>query len=223
VLFPVRSAIGGPFGIGYWIVLTLVASALPVRLPKGIHASVSFAPIIASVVLGGPVAAGIVAFVGTTEDREVRGAIPWYGTLFNHASLMTAAVAAGIVFDSTLVAVGDSHDAAGAVIAFAGLLAGGVVYYFVSSALAVAAVSLREGVSARTVWAKDIRANRPEPHWVGPFGLANGSDFYASERGRMVGNSTLRGPTCHHASGVSEICRDARAVRADDQGAFEGG
>ena len=170
VLFPVRSAIGGPFGIGYWIVLTLVASALPVRLPKGIHASVSFAPIIASVVLGGPVAAGIVAFVGTTEDREVRGAIPWYGTLFNHASLMTAAVAAGIVFDSTLVAVGDSHDAAGAVIAFAGLLAGGVVYYFVSSALAVAAVSLREGVSARTVWAKDIRAIAPNLIGLVPLG-----------------------------------------------------
>ncbi len=170
VLFPVRSPIGGPFGIGYWIVLTLVASALPVRLPKGIHASVSFAPIIASVVLGGPVAAGIVALVGTTEDREVRGAIPWYGTLFNHASLMTAAVAAGIVFDATLLAIGDSHDAAAAVIAFMGLLAGGIFYYFVSSALAVAAVSLREGVSARTVWAKDIRAIAPNLIGLVPLG-----------------------------------------------------
>jgi putative nucleotidyltransferase with HDIG domain len=170
VLFPVRSAIGGSVGIGYWILLTLVASALPVRLPNGIHASVSFAPIIASVVLGGPVAAGIVALIGTTEDREVRGAIPWYGTLFNHASLMAAAVAAGIVFDATLLAVGDSHDATGAVVAFIGLLAGGVVYYLISSALAVAAVSLREGVPARTVWAKDIRAIAPNLIGLVPLG-----------------------------------------------------
>jgi putative nucleotidyltransferase with HDIG domain len=116
------------------------------------------------------VAAGIVAFVGTTEDREVRGAIPWYGTLFNHASLMTAAVAAGIVFDATLLAIGDSHDAAAAVIAFVGLLAGGIVYYFVSSALAVSAVSLRDGVSARTVWAKDIRAIAPNLIGLVPLG-----------------------------------------------------
>jgi putative nucleotidyltransferase with HDIG domain len=141
-----------------------------VRLPKGIHASVSFAPIIAAVVLGGPVAAGIVALIGTTEGREVRGAIPWYGTLFNHASLMAAAVAAGVVFDATLLATGNSGDAAGAVIAFVGLLGGGICYYFVSSALAVAAVSLREGVSARTVWAKDIRAIAPNLIGLVPLG-----------------------------------------------------
>ena len=39
VLFPPRNAIDGPVGMGYWIVLTLVASALPVRLPQGTFAS----------------------------------------------------------------------------------------------------------------------------------------------------------------------------------------
>ncbi len=175
-------------GICYWIGLTLVASALPVRLPQGTFASVSFAPIIASVVLGGPVAAGIVAVVGTTESREVRGNVPWYGTLFNHAALLMSAVAAGFVFDGALHVIGDSHDAGGAIVAFVGLLLAGLVYYLLSAALAVAAISLRTGVAARTVWAKDIGAIAPNLIGLVPLGwlmaqiftLPNGVGWWAT-------------------------------------------
>jgi putative nucleotidyltransferase with HDIG domain len=188
MLFPPRSAIEGPLGVGYWIALTLVASALPVRLPQGTFASVSFAPIIASVVLGGPVAAGIVALIGTTEAREIRGKVPWYGTLFNHAALMISAVAAGAVFDSALRLVGDRNGAVGALLAFFGLLGAGVVYYLLSGALAVTAISLRTGVSARTVWAKDIGAIAPNLIGLVPLGwlmaqiftLPNGVGWWAT-------------------------------------------
>jgi hypothetical protein len=91
VISPVRSDIGGPMGIVYWITLTLVASALPVRLPTGTVASVSFAPLMASIVLGGPTAGAIVAAIGTTDSRELRGDVPWYGTLFNHSALVISA------------------------------------------------------------------------------------------------------------------------------------
>ena len=53
-----------PLGLAFWTALTLVASALPVRLPRGTVASVSVAPILATIALGGPVAAAIVGFVG---------------------------------------------------------------------------------------------------------------------------------------------------------------
>lgn len=170
VLYPPRSTIEGPLGMGYWIVLTLVASALPVRLPQGTFASVSFAPIIASVVLGGPAAAGIVAVFGTTEGREIRGTVPWYGTLFNHAALLVSAVAAGVFFEVALRAAGDSNDAAGALIAFVGLLGAGAVYYLLSGGLAVMAISLRTGVPARTVWTKDIGAIAPNLIGLVPLG-----------------------------------------------------
>jgi putative nucleotidyltransferase with HDIG domain len=174
--------------VAYWIVLTLVASALPVRLPQGTFASVSFAPIIASVVLGGPVAAGIVAVFGTTELRELRGKVPWYGTVFNHAALLISAVAAGLVFDVTLLAIGNSHDARGALIAFVGLLGAGAVYYALSGGLAVMAISLRTGVPARTVWAKDIGAIAPNLIGLVPLGwlmaqiftLPNGVGWWAT-------------------------------------------
>jgi putative nucleotidyltransferase with HDIG domain len=174
--------------MGYWIVLTLVASALPVRLPQGTFASVSFAPIIASVVLGGPVAAGIVAFFGTTEGRELRGKVPWYGTLFNHGALLFSAVAAGAFFDEVLRATTGSNAVAGALLTFAGLLGAGAVYYLLSGGLAVLAISLRTGVPARTVWTKDIGAIAPNLIGLVPLGwlmaqiftLPNGVGWWAT-------------------------------------------
>src|SRR6476646_8133918 len=84
-------------GVALWTVMTLFAGALPVRMPRGSLVSVSMAPIIASVALGGPVAGGIVALVGSTELREIRGRVPWYGTAVNHAVVTLPAVACGLV------------------------------------------------------------------------------------------------------------------------------
>ena len=86
LLFPIRPEIGGVPGLVFWTLATLVASALPVRLPRGSVVSVGSAPILASMILGGPTAAAVVAFIGTTDEREVRGQVPWYGTLYNHSA-----------------------------------------------------------------------------------------------------------------------------------------
>src|SRR5690242_1424295 len=72
-------------GVAFWIAVTLFASAMPVHMPRGMLVSVSIAPILAAVYLGGPAAGAWVALLGSTEIRELRGRIPWYGTLFNHA------------------------------------------------------------------------------------------------------------------------------------------
>jgi putative nucleotidyltransferase with HDIG domain len=88
--FDGKSGISGPeklLGIGFWIVVSLFASALPVRMPGGMMVTVSIAPIIAVANLGGPAAAVWVGVLGTTEWREIRGRIPWYGTLANHAGI----------------------------------------------------------------------------------------------------------------------------------------
>ena len=63
-------------GLAFWTVITLFAGALPVRMPRGTFVRVSIAPIVAAMALGGPVAAGWVALIGTTELREVRGRSP---------------------------------------------------------------------------------------------------------------------------------------------------
>jgi len=47
------AGLGVALGIGYWIVLTLVSSALPVELPRGTKQAVAIAPIMGSMFLGG--------------------------------------------------------------------------------------------------------------------------------------------------------------------------
>src|SRR4029078_1616068 len=84
-------------GLGFWIALTLFAGALPVRMPRGSLVSVATAPIVAAMALGGPVAVGWVALLGTTELRELRGKVPWYGTAANHAGVVLPAVLGGLV------------------------------------------------------------------------------------------------------------------------------
>jgi putative nucleotidyltransferase with HDIG domain len=157
-LFPLRDEIGGLLGILFWIGLTLVGAALPVRLPHGTVVSVSAAPFLASLVLGGPLAAAVVAAIGTTDYREVRRQIPWYGTLFNHAAVVVAVVLGGAAFEVVRgEAIGLASPMA-EILTFFGLLVGSGVYYATNAILALAAVSTRTGIPIRTVWAQDLGA-----------------------------------------------------------------
>jgi HD-GYP domain-containing protein (c-di-GMP phosphodiesterase class II) len=85
-------------GLAFWSLVTFAAQAMPVRLPDGVQVAVTTAPLMAAAFLGGPTAAGWVALVGTTEVRELRGRVAWYGTLANHAALVLPAILAGVIF-----------------------------------------------------------------------------------------------------------------------------
>ncbi len=84
-------------GVVFWIAVTIFASANPVTMPRGTVVGVWMAPIVATMILGGPAVAGWVALIGTTEVRELRGRIPWYGSLANHSALIIPAVAGAVV------------------------------------------------------------------------------------------------------------------------------
>jgi putative nucleotidyltransferase with HDIG domain len=83
-------------GVGFWIIITLLASALPVRLTDGVQVAVSTAPLMAATLLGGPTAGAWVALIGTTDMRELRGRVPWYGTLANHAGIVLPVIVGGL-------------------------------------------------------------------------------------------------------------------------------
>ena len=137
----------------FWVVATLIASSFPIHIPRGSLVSVAAAPIIASTILAGPTAGAIVAAVGTTELRELRGEVPWYGVLYNHSISLIAAVLSGI----TYIAVASEQGIA----TLAGLLGGvvaGVVYVLVAITLSSLAVALREGRPMPTVLASDFRS-----------------------------------------------------------------
>ncbi|HEX9017053.1 MAG TPA: hypothetical protein VF960_13750, partial [Chloroflexota bacterium] len=139
----------GWLGIAFWIAITLLASALPVRMPTGSRVDVSIAPVVASMVLGGPAVAGWVAAIGTTEVRELKGQIPWYGTITNHATSIIPAVLGGFVYE--LLRGSSSSLAAG----FLAALVGAGAFFVSNASLASAVVSLRTGTSIPSILARD--------------------------------------------------------------------
>jgi hypothetical protein len=68
-------------------------------MQHGTFISVAMATIVGAMALGGGVAAGWVALIGTTEVREVRGRVPWYGTAANHAGVVLPALVGGVIAD----------------------------------------------------------------------------------------------------------------------------
>lgn len=153
VSWPLRPAIQGPYGLAFWVALSLLATASPVRVPRGPFVSVSAAPIVAAGVLGGPSAAAVVSAIGTLEVREFRGGVPWYGLVYNHTSLMLPAVAASLVY-GYLAATSDF----GAVSSLAGAVVAGVVYVLGNETMTAAAIAAREQRSFRAVLTADLRS-----------------------------------------------------------------
>src|SRR3954454_9192524 len=150
-------AVFGPYSIGvgllFWTVVTLVASALPVRMPRGTLVGVSIAPLIAATVLGGPTAGAWVALLGTTEMREVRGRIPWYGTLANHAGLLLPTVAAGLVM-MVFGVPGQSNDIGVTLVAS---MLGSAAFFAINASLTATLISLRTSQRFETVLLGDAR------------------------------------------------------------------
>jgi HD-GYP domain-containing protein (c-di-GMP phosphodiesterase class II) len=121
--------------------MTLFAGALPVKMPRGSLVSVSMAPIIAAFALGGPVAGGIVALVGSTEVREVRGRIPWYGTAANHAGLVLPAVVGGILTEILRGSAAEEFRV------FLATLVGAAAFYLLNTGATSLIIAMRTGQS----------------------------------------------------------------------------
>ena len=139
-------------GIGFWTAVTLLASALPVVMPRGTRVAVSIGPIIAAIVLGGPTVAGWVAAIGSTEVRELRGRVPWYGTLANHACLAFPAVIAGAARYAILRVTGNdlAWDFVSSMLAAA-------IFFVGNAGLAAVLLALRTDQDVRSVFLGDSR------------------------------------------------------------------
>ncbi|TAL05510.1 MAG: HD-GYP domain-containing protein [Chloroflexota bacterium] len=130
-------------GVAFWIVVTLFASALPVTLSEGVHIAVSTAPLMAATALGGPTAGALVAVFGTLDMREVRGRVPWYGILTNHAAIVLPVIAGGLVIHAFK---GEPGEFANELVA---TLLGSLVYFTLNLTFVSAIVFFRGGRSIR--------------------------------------------------------------------------
>src|SRR3954468_19756591 len=140
-------------GLAFWTVLTLFAGALPVRMPRGTMVSVAMAPIVAAMALGGPVAAGWVALIGTTEVRELRGRIPWYGTAAKHAGVVLPALAGGLLAHAVR-SLGANDDR---FLWFVSTMLGAATLFVLNLVVTSIVVALRSDQSVRVVAMGDWR------------------------------------------------------------------
>ena len=148
-LFPLPT---DPLFLPFWTLVTLVTSAAPVRLPRGSQASVAGSSVLATAFLGGPAAAALVAAIGTFELRELRGEVPWYGTLYNHATYVLPAVAAAIAYQA--IAGPDAFVAS--VVTLVAAFLSGLVFLSLNALLSSAALAVRSGLSIRAVFSADL-------------------------------------------------------------------
>ena len=126
-------------GIVFWTAITILASAMPIEMSRGSIISTSIAPLVVVLSLGGPVAAGWVALLGTTDLREMRRQIPWYGTLSNHAGLALPAILGGLV--SSAITANDPAP----VVSFVGTALGATVFFVSNLVIASLVLGLRGG------------------------------------------------------------------------------
>jgi putative nucleotidyltransferase with HDIG domain len=158
-LFELHPEIGGPAGLVFWVLVVAASSAAPVKMPGGTVVSVTIAPILAAAVLGGPVAAVVVALVGTLEWRELKGllpgaknTIPWYGTLYNHSSILVPAVVASLLFSllaSPRFELSTYHLLA--------VLLVGMIYFTLNNGMTALAIGFRENRPVANVFASNVR------------------------------------------------------------------
>ena len=120
-------------------------------MPGGFLVTVSIAPIIAATTIGGPFVGALVALLGTTELRELRGKVPWYGSLANHAGLVMPAVGCGLVIEAIRGTTGDI------VVDFVATLLGAAAYFSLNLLIVSVVVALRTSTPIKQLLIEDSR------------------------------------------------------------------
>src|SRR4029077_1782597 len=138
-------------GVAFWIAITLLASAIPIRLPGGTLVALSTAPIIVAMNLGGPTVAAWGALLGSTEAREIRGRIPWYGTLANHAGIALPAIVGGWLMSAVHAPNNE------VLVDCLRTILGAAAFYVLNNLLASSVAALRTGQSVGSVLFGEIQ------------------------------------------------------------------
>src|SRR5438477_5041361 len=139
----------------FWTAITFALAMLPVRLPGGVLAHTTAAPLIACAFdpqLANPFAICWIALIGTVEIRDLRRELPLWATAYNRLDYMLSAFAAFLAVQLTQGAT-RPDDPLG-VIAQIGLA--GVAFSAVNLLLGISAASLKAQVPLSRIWSLSV-------------------------------------------------------------------
>ncbi len=149
-------------GVVFFLALTLVAEALPVRLPQDDGSvSVGFAVVYAAVMVLGPASGAMCAALGTISKKEILGEVALEGVLFNRFQLFLAAGCAG----KTFVWLGGQVGNLTSIFALLPMIAGAVVYFLLNTSLVTLYLSFGQEISPWNMWLVNFK-------WAAPHYLA---------------------------------------------------
>lgn len=141
--------------IFFWTVVTVVLAAMPVRLPGGVVAHTTTAPLIAAVfdsALPNPFAVCWIALLGTLEIRDIRRQLPVWGSLYNRFDYVLSAFAASLAVQFTAAAV-QPEDPLGIV---AQMVLAGLAFSVVNLLLGISFASIRTGTPPARIWSLSV-------------------------------------------------------------------
>lgn len=144
------------FGLLFWTLIIAVVELLPVPAWKSIQLSIGGPLFMAAAFIYPPEIAGVIAFLGSSDPREFKGAVRPLRALFNRSQIAISVFLAAMMFN----AVGGRVDSWRAALPAA--LAAVLVDYALNSALVSIAVSLDEGLRVGAVVRKLRIGSLPE-------------------------------------------------------------
>ncbi len=139
------------FGTIFWVVFAFAGSLRARVLPGGAVITFHMPFVVAGTILGGPVVGAWMGIVSQFELREAR-AVPWYGVVGNHAIIVIAAVASGVLGQLIGLALGSMVPGEHAFATLAMGLGVAIGFTSVNVALVLPIVSLRSGVGLRSAF-----------------------------------------------------------------------
>jgi signal transduction histidine kinase len=140
--------------VAFWTVLIAVVELLPVPIWKSVRVSIGGPLFMAAAFIYPPPIAGLIAFLGASDPREIKRQIPPLHALFNRSQICLSTFMASLTFH----AIGASSDSWARLVAAA--LASVLADYFVNAMLVSLDGSLLYGVPPRTVL-KKLRIGNP--------------------------------------------------------------
>lgn len=133
-------------GVVFWTLICLAATASPISLPKGAIITSANPVIVGAAILGGPLAALIVAGLGTLEMREIKHQIPIKITLENHLVFMIPAYLVAVIYGALVPLVGSNTF-----VAFLLVLACALLFFALNLVMVATGISLYTSRSLRRI------------------------------------------------------------------------
>jgi signal transduction histidine kinase len=157
--------------LALWAAAVSLVELIPVPAWRGIHLSLGFPLLMALAIVQPPLAAGVTAFIGSTDPREFRREVTLLRAVFNRAQVALSVFAASAVFHAlaSIEATETAPASPAWVLVLAAMIAA-ITDYLVNSTMVTLFTSLRVGLPPLQVL-KELRIGSVSEFLISYLGL----------------------------------------------------